>query len=225
MRYSTITPTLNLSNTIGLLLTIIAVMLSGAARAETNPYLMPNDAWITISGTVDTVSSDSFVLDYGNGAVIVEFDDGDRDADAYKFIDGDQVTVSGKIDDDLFETTKIEASSVFVESINTTFFASAIDEESAHTLVTAVSIPVVPSAIILQGTVAKVGDDRFHVDTGEEQLIVSVKDMIFNPLDDQGFLKIKKGDRVKVHADMDKDFFSKQVLHADAIVKVGKGNS
>ncbi|MDX1695428.1 MAG: hypothetical protein R3208_16820, partial [Ketobacteraceae bacterium] len=153
-----------------------ALFLSGQVTADQpNPYLMPDDTWITISGTVDTVSADSFTLDYGDGAVIVEFDDGDRDADAYKFIDGDKVTVSGKIDDGLFEATTIEASSVFVESINTTFFASPVDEESVQTLVTAVSIPVIPAATTLQGKVTKVKDDSFQIDTGDKKVMVSVE--------------------------------------------------
>lgn len=195
-------------------------LTGNAAMADTNPYLTPDDTWITISGTIDTVSADSFTLDYGDGAVIVEFDDGDRDADAYKFIDGDKVTVSGKIDDDLFEATTIEASSVFVESINTTFFASAVDEESSRTLVTAVSIPVVPSETTLHGTVTKVKSDQFQLDTGDQKIMVNVEEMVFDPLDDQGFLKINKGDKVKVHAEMDSDFFDDQQLDATAIIKL-----
>ena len=211
------------NRTIGSIALIGALSFGGTATAdEPNPYLLPDDTWITISGTVDTVRPDSFTLDYGDGAVIVEFDDGDRDADAYKFIDGDKVTVSGKIDDSLFEATTIEASSVFVESINTTFFASPVDEEASRTLVTAVSIPVVPSATTLQGTVTKVKDDKFQVDTGNQKVMVSVEDMIFNPLDDQGFLKIRKGDRVKVHAEMEKGFFEDRELHATGIIKMSR---
>ena len=37
-------------------------------------------------------------------------DDGDRDADAYKLLPGDEVNVIGKVDDDLFQTTTIDAS-------------------------------------------------------------------------------------------------------------------
>jgi hypothetical protein len=37
--------------------------------------------------------ADTFVLDYGDGRITVEMDDGDRDADAYKLISGDRVTV------------------------------------------------------------------------------------------------------------------------------------
>ena len=36
----------------------------------------------TISGTVESVQADRFALDYGTGRIIVEMDDGDRDADS-----------------------------------------------------------------------------------------------------------------------------------------------
>ena len=102
---------------------------SVATGDERDPYEMQNNSWITISGTVDTVSADHFTLDYGDGLITVEMDDGDRDADAYKLNRGDEVTVSGRIDDDFYEFTTIEASSVYVRHLNTMFFASAVDEE------------------------------------------------------------------------------------------------
>ena len=58
-------------------------------------------------------------------------DDGDRDADGYKLLPGDKALVSGMVDDDMFEATSIEAYSVsvFVGNINTTFYASPVDED------------------------------------------------------------------------------------------------
>jgi hypothetical protein len=46
----------------------------------------------------------------------VESDDGDRDADAYKLIEGDKVTVNGVIDDDLFEGRELVADSLVILS-------------------------------------------------------------------------------------------------------------
>ncbi|MDZ7782331.1 MAG: hypothetical protein U5K56_05075 [Halioglobus sp.] len=68
-------------------------------------------------------------LDYGQGNITVEMDDSDRDADGYKLIEGDRITVSGVVDDDFYESTKIEAASVYVEELGTHFYASSIDEE------------------------------------------------------------------------------------------------
>jgi hypothetical protein len=47
-----------------------------------DPYEQPDNAWLSIRGRVETVTADSFTLDYGDGIVTVEMEDGDRDADA-----------------------------------------------------------------------------------------------------------------------------------------------
>ena len=118
------------------------VLAPAALAFAGDPYLKGDDSWITVSGTVETVSPDRFILNYGEGLITVEMDDGDRDADAYKLISGDEVTVSGRIDDDFFERRSIEASSVYVEDIGTTFFASSLDEEDWGTAVVQVTYPV-----------------------------------------------------------------------------------
>lgn len=48
---------------------------------------------------------------YGDGNITVEMDNDDRDADGYKLMKGDEVRVSGMIDDDFYNLTSIEASS------------------------------------------------------------------------------------------------------------------
>jgi len=136
---------------------LIAAILTVATIPATaqdmeEPYEKPDDSWISISGTVESVRPDEFMLDYGEGVITVEMDDGDRDADAYELVKGDKVTVSGRIDDDLFEVAKIEAASVFVENLGTYFYASSVDEEDVDTFIT-LTTPVIVSATYLQGTV------------------------------------------------------------------------
>lgn len=199
---------------------VAALISTGAFADEPNPYLQPDDSWITISGKVQSVSKDRFTLDYGDGVVTVEMDDGDRDADAYKLLTGDKVTVSGRIDDDFYEMTKIEASSVYVENLGTTFFASAIDEEDWHDWAVAVTVPLDVSRTIVYGTVTKVDSEAFTVDAGVRELRVAVDDMPYNPLDDEGYQKIGVGDRVKVTGDLDIGFFEGRHLEADTIIKL-----
>ncbi len=170
------------------------------------PYQRPDATWITIDGTVDSVSADSFVLDYGPGVITVEMDDGDRDADAYKLMEGDKVRVSGMIDDDLFELRTIEAGSVYIESLGTYFYASSIDEEDRDVFVT-YTTPVIVSDTVLQGTVSAVEDEEFVLNTGSRLVNVEVEEMPYNPLDDIGYQKIEVGDRVSVTGEMDTDFF------------------
>lgn len=183
-----------------------------SAQAE-NPYLQADDTWISIDGEVHEVSPDSFVLDYGQGFVTVEMDDGDRDADAYSLLEGDEVTVSGIIDDGLYELNTIEASSVYVESIGTYFYASGVDEEDTFVTVD----PVIISETVIQGTISSVGDEEFTLDTGAQEMTVQVDEMIYDPLDDVGYQQLDEGDFVTVTGNLDIEFFNDQVFEAETI--------
>lgn len=203
-------------------LTAIALSVSVSAPAlqaeQVNPYTRANNTWISIDGTVDSVSADTFELDYGPGLITVEMDDGDRDADAYKLIRGDKVRVSGKIDDDLFETTTIEAGSVYVENLGTYFYSSALDEEDP---LYAYTTPIVVSNTVLRGKITAVSPDAdsFTIDTGTRKIHVNTGSMAYNPLDDTGYQKLGKGDRVSVSGDLDLEFFGlKRTLIADTVL-------
>lgn len=193
---------------------LIGALAAAPALAE-DPYLQPDDSWISISGTVESVTRDAFLLDYGDGAVTVEMDDGDRDADAYKLLVGDRVTVYGVVDDDLFETTTIEASRVYVEKLGTYFYASAVDEEDTWFYPIE---PVVVSDAVLQGLVTDVNDEEFMLFTGPRTITVNVEEMAYNPLDDKGYQKIEEGDRVSVSGHMEYDVFANREFAARAIV-------
>jgi len=195
---------------------------ASAAAGNKDPYKMADNTWITISGEVESVDADTFMLDYGDGYVIVEMDDGDRDADAYKLLKGDKVTVSGRVDDDFLETTKIEAGSVYVENTGTTFFSSSVDEETSESLVATVSVPVVVAETIVQGTVTDVDEHEFTVDAGVTDLRVDVNEMLYNPLDDEGYQKIDVGDRVNVAGNIDNDLFEGNELMADSVIKLNR---
>lgn len=193
---------------------VLTILLAFPAMAE-DPYAQPDDTWISISGSVEAVSADAFTLNYGEGVITVEMDDGDRDADAYKLIPGDKVTVSGMIDDDFYETTTIEASSVYVENIGTYFYASAVDEEDTFVTVTT---PIVVSTTVVQGTVTEVGDEEFTLDTGLQELTVEVEEMPYNPLDKEGYQKIEVGDRVSVTGSIDRDLFEGREFVASSVI-------
>ncbi|NKI33830.1 hypothetical protein HFP89_01460 [Wenzhouxiangella sp. XN79A] len=184
---------------------------------QTSPYGAPDNSWISISGTVVDVARDQFELDYGDGVVTVEMDDGDRDADAYSLLTGDKVRVMGRVDDDLFETTTIDAMSVQVDKLGTTFYADPNDQEA---LSVAVTVPITVSETVVNGRVISVDQDDFMIDTGMAHLTVDVSDLASNPLDDRGFLRIDVGDRVSVTGDMTREFFEGRQLDADVIVEL-----
>lgn len=153
-------------------LAVATAVLAAAAPAraqDANPYGQLDDSWINIEGEVDRVWKDAFTLDYGDGVVTVEMDDGDRDADAYVLRRGDKVAVSGRIDDDLFETTTIEAGRVYVENLDTNFYSSTADEED---WLVGVHPPLDTYRTEIRGTVTSVGDMSFNMRVGTHDVTV-----------------------------------------------------
>lgn len=196
------------------ILSALSLSTLGLVAAEENPYQKKDGSWISLSGTVTSVSPDAFNLDYGEGLVVVEMDDWDLDADGYKLLEGDNVTVYGAVDDDLFETTSIEASSVYVKGLNTYFYASAVDEE---TLPAAATVPYVDYDLQLTGEVTMVTGREFTIDTGVREMTVDTIALPYNPLDDEGYQKIEVGDRVSVTGDIDIDWWEEKELMAESV--------
>jgi uncharacterized protein YdeI (BOF family) len=213
----------HLSNAVFCALVVGFLATSGPSvlmAGEVDPYSKPNEAWITISGTVDSVAANSFVLNYGEGAIVVEMDDGDRDADAYKLLKGDKVTVSGEIDADFFESTSIEAATVYVENIGTTFFASSADEEDAAVIAAEITVPFVLSRVTVQGKVKKVNGDDFIIDTGADEIRIDVGSLPYDPLDDEGYQRIDVGDYVKVMGVVDSNLFEGRYIEAQTLIEL-----
>jgi uncharacterized protein YdeI (BOF family) len=212
-RHPTATPTL-------LTFAIAAALGAGTAQAQ-QPYEKPDGAHVSISGTVASPSADEFVLDYGSGTILVEMDDWDSYGDAHGLMDGDKVTVFGRIDDDFFEVAKIEAGSVYVENLNTYFYASSADEETQayNPRYWTAPAPIVVSAMTLRGDVTAVDSEErtFTIDTGGSMITVEVDDMGYNPLDDNGFQQIDVGDYVSVSGIMDYELMDGGVFEADVV--------
>lgn len=192
--------------------------MGASAVAQPNPATLEDDTWISLNGTVTSVSDSTFRLDYGDGIATVEMDDWDNYGEAFVLADGDNVTVFGEVDNDLYEKTKIEASSVYVEDLNSYFYASSADEEEVGEW--AVELDPEVGDITYIGTVETVDPlaEEFTIDTGVTELTVDTSPLVYNPLDDEGFQKIEKGDRVSVNGVIDSDFFEGSELKADSIV-------
>mgnify|MGYP000508860024 FL=1 len=197
------------------ILTFASFTLFALPAVAVNPYAMEDDSWISINGEVTSVTADAFELDYGDGQITVEMDDGDRDADGYKLMMGDEVRVSGMIDDDFYDLTTIEASSVYVKNIDTYFYASAMDEEDIGYSIISPSV----TDTVVQGTITSVdvNGEQFTLDSGLQELTVEVDELTYNPLDDEGFQQLDVGDRVSVQGSIDHDFFEGRVFEANYV--------
>jgi len=207
----------------------ILATLSGPALAV-NPYEKPDDSWVSLSGTVVDPRSETFLLEYDDGMITVEMDDWDAFGEASKLIEGDKVTVYGKIDEDLFEIAKIEAESVYVESLNTYFYdSSATDEESLaanRTDYWAADVPVVTGAATLRGVVTGVDPAaaEFTIDTGLTEVRVETEELEYDPLDDRGYQRIDEGDLVSVVGDFNREFIEGRVFEAASVLTLADEN-
>jgi len=199
-----------------LALTVSASMIPTLALAADSPYTKPDDTWINLSGTAVDTGPSSFVLDYGQGTITVEMDDWSwYEKDGYGLMEGDKVTVYGKVDDDIAEANTIEAGSVYVESLGTYFYADSADEE---TLNYSVVTPIVAGYTELTGTVTSTGDYEFTIDTGPRQMAIDTVSLGYDPLDEKGYQQIDEGDLVTVTGDMEADLFESMELMADSVV-------
>ncbi|WP_414828318.1 OB-fold nucleic acid binding domain-containing protein [Alteromonas sp. H39] len=205
-----------------------ALISTSVAASEATTSELSNwdeNAWVTLSGEIQKVNPGSFVLKTGDNDVTVEFDDGDYDADALIFKQGDRVSVSGKVDKNLMTETTLEASSVFVHQLSTTFIADATDEESEGWLMASATVPTNIDDMTLIGTVNEVNEDVIELDTAGMTVSVDTSELPGEPFKQDGLLYIEEGDRIKVDASMDGDFFDESLIVADVIVRMNNAES
>ncbi len=179
--------------------------------------------FVTLTGKVTKVGPDAFNLKVNGKTILVEMDDYDWDADGYKLVVGDNVVVTGRVDQDFLEKKKVEAGSVYVKGLNTYFYASSADEEGAPYLTTAYSyLKTLPenALVDIQGKVTDVSGREFTIDTGFRKIKVDTKNLLYNPLDNRGYTQIDKGDRVRVSGRVEDSFFEGKEIKADFVSEI-----
>ena len=198
------------------IMTLAVFALFSASAAAENPYAKENNSWISINGEVDSVSTDQFELDYGEGNITVIMEDEDRKG--YQLKKGDDVRVSGLMDDNFYNDSVIEAGSVHVKNANTYFYAGAMDEQDIDFTVMS---PILRDTVI-KGNITHVSlkDEEFTLDTGIQMLTVEVDELLTNPLDNEGYLQLSVGDRVSVNGKIDNDLFEGRVFEAVSVTKI-----
>ena len=198
---------------------VLMPLIGTSAMALDKPYAKPDGSWISLSGEVTDVQNDALTLDYGTNKVSVEMDDWDWYDESRAVLKGDKVTVYGVVDDDFYETSKIEASSVFVEGLGTYFYASSADEEGGYLNNYWMTTPIVQIGdVTLNGTVRQVDGRTFTIDTGTREMRVDTSQMAYNPVDAKGFQQIEKGDVVSVSGDLEQNTFMDRELVADTVI-------
>lgn len=182
---------------------------------------LEEDTSITLSGTVIEARDDEFDLRVGTETVTVDIEDEIRDGSAYHLLEGDRVTVTGRVEDHFFQDKELEANGLYIDKIGTTFI---VDEDYADDY-GMVAGRMMDDYVEIAGTVTMIGDDhdefRIHGDVGD--FTVEVDELAENPLDDEGYMKIRVGDAVRVVGEIDDDWIEGREIVASSVnvVRVG----
>ena len=178
--------------------------------------------WISLSGTVADVYATSFLLDYGDNDITVELDKFDWEVDK-SILRGEQVTVSGRMDRNLFDTRTIEAALVYVPRLNEYIYADPEDEEGDPTVMGDIAPGLFSGArdgdwMSFSGRVTGIEGDEILVDTGMSVLRVDTRPAIPGGLVTPS---VSVGDRVLVTGVMDAaGLFDKREVEANSVTKL-----
>ena len=165
-----------------------------------------NGSLLTLTGKVVATEPGWFRLDIGPEVITVEMDDWDWYKEGRALLAGDRVTVNGRVDQDLWEQKKLEASSVYVPKLGVSFFASGADEEEL-----AAAAVQVDTDVTARGQVMSIEGREFTIGAVGGPVRVDASQLSNPP-------HLKVGDRVYAWGDLDLDPREKVELMADGVV-------
>ena len=166
--------------------------------------------WIGLSGTITVVGGGSFLLNYGDSTIAVGLA-GDV-LKAHTFEKGQQVTVLGKMDQDLFDRHILKARAVIVEG----------EEAAEHTVVgakeevQAITASNVPGPIV-HGRVSSLGEGSFTLEQEEGPITIDTSALNVDPTGPDAEKRLAEGDLVLVQGTIRPDFFKGRKLKATAV--------
>jgi hypothetical protein len=201
---------------------LAAMSFAFASYAQDRVTDAPPASEISLSGKVAAIEQDAFMLDYGAGRVRVDLADGLDwfPAGTQGLTIGEPVTVNGVIDDDMFDTREIEASSIYRQSMQTYLYSDTnnsrffppVTIERRTTTTTAEDL----SYVNLSGTVKGVSGRDFILDTGVREFRVTTDAMNDNPV---ARSRLRSGTRVSVSGVVNgDDIFDRQEIDATNVV-------
>lgn len=195
----------------------------GMAEATTEKLNVMNDGSnIAMTGQVGEIRNDEFDLHYGyddntNRMITVELDKFGWTGNETRYLSaGENVTVYGFIDDDLFEGREVEAYQIL---LNDSFVTYSYDTSDLSLPRSSYSSPEDGSYVTASGIVTDVDGEEFTVSDGTNTIRVEANDLGYDPFDNDGFQKIENGDRVYVYGELDKDFFESNEIDAERIIE------
>ena len=182
---------------------------STPVRGADSPQHAEDGTWVGISGTVESTSKGSFVLDYGEGSILVNVDPVAKEP--HEFQANEAVTVYGVLDKGFFMKTTIQARTVFLNSQK--IYTCSTDGANERVMS---FVPSVYTGSLVHGRVHKVSGAKLTIDEGENMLTVDTS-ALKDQLNAEGESTVQEGDVVTVMGVMDKGFFTGRTLKASSM--------
>lgn len=107
---------------------------------------------------------------------------------------------------------------MYVDNFNTYDYADASNEEAGPDIGSLTEPLQGESRVTLVGTVTDINGREFTLDTGSGKVRVDTMGMGYNPLDNRGFQRIDKGEKVSVNGRLNPDFSKNREMIADSII-------
>ena len=174
--------------------------------------------WIRLDGTIVSTAPSTFVLDYGDETITVEVDDWDLAREGVSLLPGDRVSVTGRVDKDIFLGAAIEASAIYLHEFDTVHYANAADEEEFG--LAAVPLRAAADGVDYTGWVTGASKGGFKLGSGAMQINVDTS-QLSTPLAKEG---IDVGDRVYVWGDLELPADAEAKLMAEGLVELINGS-
>ena len=192
-----------------------------------------DDSRVVITGTVAEIDGDEFQLNYGgNKTITVEMDRFGFEGDETKYLTvGESVTVSGFIDDDLFEGREIEALDVrlndsyvyyYYDQPNLSQNYGSYNQQSSEDMASSNEQLQDGSYFSMTGEVMALNGAVATVKGTTQTIDVDMSELGYDPTDDEGLQKIEVGDRVFAYGEIDDGFFTSKKLVATGTVELQK---
>lgn len=182
-----------------------------------------DDSMIVLTGNVAEVRDDEFDMSYGGNTVTVELDRFGWDGEETRYLTpGESVTVTGFVDDDLFEGREIEAYNIRLNT-SMVYYYTTVNPEPVYYTQSMDRLPEEGTFVSMTGEIVNIDGSEITVENDSGKIKVDTAQLAYNPFDNDGMQKLEKGDRVYVSGDVNDNFYEKKEIQADSILELTQG--
>lgn len=200
-------------------------------KANDNLSKYEDNSHISITGKVISSEDNTFELKYKTNKILVKMENWDSEEESKFIKKGEWVTVYGYLDRDYFQKDKIVAYGIYAHNRDEYYFSDDKDREDKGFVYLFINkfdqSKRDETNLSLKGKVTDIEseDKKFILETNSnsfKQVRIDTSKLGYNPLDNEGHLKIKEGDQVYVSGKLDVNFFDKNEIEANKILKLHK---